>query len=128
MQVDTTKMLNRDVLQHDINTLQAVGLLTGFSSPNTALSLVNINATLASRADKEKAHVSAQAQEKNARDAYVAAQWAVHNLAIQLRGAVIAQWGPDSEQYQTIGGKKKSERRRPARKEETPSPEVRIAS
>lgn len=126
MPVDTTKHVPTQFIRADINTLNALSLLTGFSSPNTSLTVANVNALMNARAEKEKAYVAAQAVEKNARDAFVAAEWAVHNAAIQLRAAVIAQWGPDSDQLQTIGGKKKSERARP-RRESSPAA-VKLAS
>jgi len=51
-----------------------------------------------------------------ARDAAVAAEWDFHNTILGAKGEVIAQFGDDSDQLQSLGLKRKSEYKRPGRK------------
>ena len=46
----------------------------------------------------------------------MAAEQALHAMALGVRDQVVAQFGPDSNEVQSIGRKKKSERRSSARK------------
>ncbi len=50
-----------------------------------------------------------------ARDTAVAAEWDFHNAMLGAKAQVVAQYGDDSDQVQSLGMKKKSEYRRPAR-------------
>ena len=47
-----------------------------------------------------------------ARDATVAAEWALHDAMLGVKAQVLAQYGPDSDAIQSLGLKKKSKRRR----------------
>ena len=52
-----------------------------------------------------------------ARDAAVAAEWAFHNAVLGSKTQVDAQYGENSDQRQSLGRKKKSERARPTRRD-----------
>jgi hypothetical protein len=56
-----------------------------------------------------------QAMLKAASDAARQAEWEFHNSILSMKEAVRAQFGPDSDEAQSIGYKKKSERKRPRR-------------
>lgn len=60
---------------------------------------------------------------KAARDAARKAEWNFHNAILGAKDQVIAQYGPDSNQVQAMGLKKKSERRRKPRRIGIPSTE-----
>lgn len=47
--------------------------------------------------------------DKNQRDEYVAAQWKFHNSMDGGRTSVESQFGPDSNEVQAVGRKKRSE-------------------
>ena len=51
-----------------------------------------------------------------ARDAANSKEWAFHNAVLEAKKQVGAQYGSDSDQLQSIGLKKKSEDKKPARK------------
>ncbi len=50
-----------------------------------------------------------------ARDSAIAAQWEHHNLILGVKDQVIAQFGANSDEVASLGLKKKSERKAPAR-------------
>lgn len=51
-----------------------------------------------------------------ARDDRVASEWAFHNGMLATKDQVAAQYGTDSNEYQSIGRKKKTEYKKPKRK------------
>lgn len=53
---------------------------------------------------------------KNAKDDAKAAEWAFHNFELSVKNQVAAQFGVDSNEYQSLGLKKKSERKAPTSK------------
>ena len=62
------------------------------------------------------AEAQAKAAYDAARDNAVKAEWDFHNLILGVKDQVASQFGRDSNEYQALGLKKKSERKAPARK------------
>ena len=50
-----------------------------------------------------------------ATDATVAAQWAFHDIILDVKNQAKAQFGADSDEVAALGLKKKSERKSPSR-------------
>ena len=69
------------------------------------------NASALERTYKETgaAWIAAQNALDKARDAAVAAEWAVHNFMQGAEEQVVGQYGSNSDEYASIGYKKKSE-------------------
>jgi hypothetical protein len=67
-----------------------------------------------------KAALLAESNARNAlataRDAATAAEWDYHNTLLGAKNQVIAQYGDGSDQLQSLGLKKKSEHKSPARR------------
>ncbi len=63
----------------------------------------------------------AQVDLDSARDNATGAEWSFHNLVLGAKDQVKAQFGDDSNEYQAMGRKKASERRRPRRRNLTPA-------
>jgi hypothetical protein len=51
-----------------------------------------------------------------ARDAAIAAEWALHEAVLGVKRQVLAQYGPDSNAVHALGLKKRSEKKRPIRR------------
>ena len=64
----------------------------------------------------QQAEIRAQNTLAATRDAAIAAEWALHNAVLRTKAQVIAQYGPDSDAIQSLGLKKKSDRKRPVRR------------
>jgi len=67
----------------------------------------------------QEAETNAQNALAAARDSVTAAEWCFHNLMLGVKDQVIAQYGKDSDQVQSLGLKKKSERKAPRRTTKT---------
>jgi hypothetical protein len=107
--------LSPEIQQADENTFLALKAIAGYSPANPAYSL----ATVTARYDAMRAAAEVELRAQNAldaaRDAAIAAQWEHHNLILGVKDQVIAQFGPDSDEVASLGLKKKSERKTPAR-------------
>ncbi len=62
--------------------------------------------------------VQIKAQYRAATDEARLAEWNFHNCVLAMKTSVVAQYGSDSNQAQTIGLKKKSAYKRPVRQKE----------
>ena len=51
-----------------------------------------------------------------ARDAAYSAEWDMHEAVLRTKAQVMAQYGPDSDEVQALGLKKRSDRKRPVRR------------
>ena len=103
------------VLQADIDAFLALKVIADYkpANPDYALSAVtekhdNLNAT-------REAEIHAQNALAAARDATVAAQWAFHDVILDVKNQAKAQFGADSDEVAALGLKKKSERKSPSR-------------
>ena len=67
----------------------------------------------------QQAEVNAQNALDAARDAANKAEWDFHNAMLGVKEQVTAQYGDDSDQVQSLGLTKKSERKVPVRKTKT---------
>jgi len=107
--------LSPEIQQADENTFLALKAIAGYSPANPAYSL----ATVTARYDAMRAAAEVELRAQNAldaaRDAAIAAQWEHHNLILGVKDQVIAQYGADSDEVASLGLKKKSERKAPAR-------------
>ena len=119
MAKDETKRLKPELISEDTTAYQAWQAIPGYqpNNPDYAAAVVKSN-----RTDLESAQL-AEAQAKAAfdaaRDNVVKAEWSFHNLMLGVKDQVIAQYGKDSDQVQSLGLKKKSERKAPARTKKT---------
>jgi len=116
MAKDETVRLKSELIVDDTTAYQAWQAIPGYkpNNPDYGTDVVKSN-----RADLEAAQL-AEAQAKAAfdaaRDNAVKAEWGFHNLILGVKDQVASQFGRDSNEYQALGLKKKSERKAPARK------------
>jgi DNA-binding GntR family transcriptional regulator len=66
--------------------------------------------------EEQETETQAEAAAKAARDDATAAEWDFHNAILGAKQQVTAQYGADSNEVQSVGLTKKSERAKPKRK------------
>ena len=103
-------------VQNDKNGFENLKKITTYSPASSMFSLANGIASFNTMDAKERALAVAEKALKTARDESVAAEWSFHNYMLGAKDQIIAQFGDDSNEIQTLGVKKKSEYKRPARK------------
>lgn len=89
--------------------------MTGYSPANASYAVPAITTAQTTLLDKREIEAQKQAELDAARDEAVAAEWAFHNLMLGAADQIKAQFGADSNEFQALGYKKKSEFKSPTR-------------
>jgi hypothetical protein len=103
-------------LQADIEANTALQAIVTYAPPNAAYAKAAVDAKLTAMRAAQTAEVNAANALLTARDAAAAAEWDFHNAMLGVKEQVIAQYGKNSNEVQTLGLKKKSEYKTPTRK------------
>lgn len=103
-------------VQKDRDGLEILKSFPDYAPANAAYTTANV---AAKRAELDTAHAEElrkEAEMAAARDHTAALEREYHTLMIGVGEQVAAQYGKDSDEYQALGYKKKSEYNRPVRK------------
>ena len=119
MAFDQTRRLRPVVLDEDRDALVAVQNMHGYTPINAAYTPDRLQAAYEAVEAARDAEVNAQNALDAARVAAIRAEWNFHNAILGVKDQVIAQYGADSNAVASLGLKRKSERKRPARRSTT---------
>ena len=121
MAKDEQKRLTSEKLQADLDVLTAVKALTNYTPANPDYTLVKMEGIKTALTTLQADEVVAKNAWEAARDNAGAQEWVFHNAMLEAKTQVEAQYGKNSNEYQSLGLKKKSEYKRPKRKPKTAS-------
>jgi hypothetical protein len=113
-----TRRLSPSDLQKDTDTLDAIEGINNYAPSKPELSLDSLRTLEQKMKDAKKTEVQKLGEAKAARDNVVTAEHAFHDAILAAKDQVRAHFGADSNEYQSIGMKKKSEKKSPKRKTE----------
>ena len=116
---DETRRLRPSDLQADLDTFAALEGISDYAPSNKDYTVAKIQALKDAMDEADQKETQADAAAKAARDDATAAEWDFHNGIIAAKQQVTAQYGADSNEVQSVGLTKKSERAKPTR---TPAP------
>lgn len=111
-----TRRLAPAQIAEDEEAFAALKAITNYAPANPTYTLAAIEQAYKEMQDARTAEVQADAAAKAASDNVVEKQTAFHNLIIGSKDQVTALFGRDSNQAQSIGRKKPSERKSPQRR------------
>lgn len=117
-----TVRLKPAILAADLDAFAALQKMTDYAPANDDFAVAAITPLQAAMIEKQNQEAQAAAALAAARDDSVAAEWAVHNAMLGATAQVAAQYGPNSNEYQSMGRKKKTEYKTPQRKPKPPQP------
>src|SRR5216684_96729 len=120
MAKNQTTRLKPSLIQADRDSLSALQATAGYAPANPAYALTAITTAQTALNSAQQTEVQANAAAAAARDDAVAREWAFHNLILGAKDQVLAQFGRDSNEAQSIGLKKKSEYKARTRKPPKP--------
>jgi len=109
MAKNKTKHLRPAVLQADIDAYAALQAITDYQPANAAFEAANGATAKSEMEAKQTVAVQKQTAADAARDDAVAAEWDFHDFMLGVKNQVKAQYGEDSNEYASLGMKKKSE-------------------
>ena len=116
---DETRMITLATILADEAAAVAVQEIPDYAPVKPALSKERLAASLAAWKAAQQAETRAEQALATAHDNAVAAVWEFHNLVLGVKAQVEAQYGPNSNELQSLGIKKKSERKTPGRRKMT---------
>jgi hypothetical protein len=110
-----TKRLKPALIQADMEAFAALQAMEGYAPANPAYTVAAIKQAHDNMTSAQTAETQAEATAASARDTAVAGEWEFHNLILGSKDQVTAQFGRNSNQVQSVGIKKSSERKAPTR-------------
>ena len=116
MAMDQTRRLRPSDLQADKDSFAAIEAMDDYAPGNKDYTVAKIQPLLDAMGAAQDVETQADAAAKAARDNATAAEWDFHNAIIAAKQQVTAQYGADSNEVQSVGLTKKSERSKPTRK------------
>jgi len=116
MATQETKRINPDVAADDIASYQAWQAIPGYQPNNPQYAPDTVQASRGTLDAAQVSEVQAKAAYDAARDNAVKAEWDFHSLMLGVKDQVASQFGRNSNEYQALGLKKKTERKAPTRK------------
>jgi hypothetical protein len=112
-----TRRIAPSILQSDLESFAALQAIATYAPPNPAYTLDAITTAQENMQAKQTAETQTAAALAAARDSANEAEWAFHNAILGMRMQVTAQYGENSDEVQAVGLKKKSEYKKPAKKQ-----------
>jgi hypothetical protein len=119
MASNPTRRIPPATLQADLESFAALQALTDYAPANNAYTIAAITTARQNMEAKQTAETQAASAYDSARDAATDGEWEFHNAVTGAKTQVEAQYGPNSDEIQSLGRKKKSEYARPTRRAST---------
>lgn len=113
---DQSRRMTPAMLKADLDAFAALRAIANYSPANPNFEVTVIETARQNMEHAQTAETQASAAYDTARDETVARQWEFHNAILGVKTQVAAQFGPNSNEIQALGMKKKSEYARPARR------------
>jgi len=112
---NTSRRLAAQLLDQDIDSLNGFNTIQGYSTKRQEATPEALQQTYQAMLALQQAETEKLALYRAAADAARLAEWEFHNTILAMKEVVRGQYGADSDEAQSIGLKKKSDRKRPTR-------------
>lgn len=116
-----TKRLRPAILQEDLDAFAALQAIEGYNPSNQAYKLSEGTTIFARMRDEQTLEVQKDAAAEAQRDKAVNAEHDAHEFIQGVKNQIKAQFGENSDEYASLGLKKKSEYRTGKRTASAPS-------
>lgn len=110
--VNTKRRLAPNILSADETRIEAIRNLKNYKPANAQYSRASLDAIDAETVAAQKAEQAAKAAWESARDIMVMKERERHDASLGATDQVAAQYGRSSNEYQSLGLRKKNEARR----------------
>ena len=115
MAKNETRRLIPSVVQQDKDAFAALQAVSDYSPANPSFTVAKAQSALNNMNAAQQSYAQALAAFESAKDDLIASEWGFHNLILGAKAQVVAQYGPDSNEVQAVGLKRKSEYKSPQR-------------
>lgn len=113
--------LRGEELEKDGNSLIALKKIPDYNPTNPDYSYEKVAWLYEKLRERKSTETKAEQTLKTAHDEAVKVEWEFHDTMLKVKDQIIAQYGDDSNEIQSLGLKKKSQRKRPQRKPKSDS-------
>ncbi len=114
--VNISRRLSPKTITADITAFHGLSAIPDYASVRPEASLKSLQSAYNTMIEKQKKETELSAKAKAATDATRQAEIEFHTVVLAMKESVRGQFGPDSDEAQAIGYKKKSEYKRPRRR------------
>jgi len=104
-----SKRIAQKELQKDVYTSNALQGINSYTPVKLELSAENLIVLQQAMQEKQRIETQKEGEYKASRDNAVKSERAFHEAVLGVRDQIRAQFGADSDEYQSIGMKKKTE-------------------
>jgi hypothetical protein len=112
---DTTRRLQPATLTQDILSLTGLQSIRSYQPTRSEASLEALQLAYQTMLMHQQLLAEKQSAYKAAAESVKQSEWAFHNAVLAMKEVVRGQYGSDSNEVQTVGFKKKSNRKRPVK-------------
>ncbi len=112
---NTSRRLAAQLLNQDIDAHNGFNTIQGYSTQRPEATPITLQQTYHAMLASQQAETERLALYRAAADAARLAEWEFHNAVLAMKEVVRGQFGADSNEAQSVGLKKKSDRKRPTR-------------
>ncbi len=114
--VDTSRRLQTRIILQDVESYEGLNAVNDYTARRSEATPEALQTNLAAMQAKQQKETEMLALAKAAADEARQAEWEFHNSVMAMKESVRGLFGPDSHEAQSVGYKKKSERKRPRRR------------
>ncbi len=115
--VNTARRLPIKILTADIDSLNGLAIVERYLPIRSQATPEGLQTLYAAMLAKQQKETEMEMTLKAAVDAARQAEWEFHNAVLAMKESVRGQYGPDSDAAQAVGYKKKSNYKRPRRRQ-----------
>lgn len=112
---DTNRRLTPAVINQDVDAYNGFRTIDGYSTKRPTATPDALQQTYQTMLAQQQVETEKLALYRAASDAARLAEWEFHNAVLAMKEVVKGQFGSDSNEAQSVGLKKKSDRKRPTR-------------
>lgn len=112
---NTSRRLTPTVINQDVDSLNGSKTIAGYSTQRANATPEAVQIAYQAMLTQQQIETEKLALYRAASDAARLAEWEFHNSILAMKEAVKGQFGSDSNEAQSVGLKKKSDRKRPSR-------------
>ncbi len=112
---NTNRRLSPSILNQDTDSLNGLNAIQGYNTLRQEATPEALQQAYQTMLTMQQAETEKLALYRAAADAARLAEWEFHNAILAMKEVVRGQFGADSNEAQSVGLKKKSDRKRPTR-------------
>jgi hypothetical protein len=114
---DTTRRLAPKRIKQDVQSFHSLSTVTNYAPMRDEATKAGLQQRYRAMVESQRQETEAEVQLKAFRDQARQAEWEFHEAVLAMKQSVLGQFGPNSDEIQALGYKRKSLRKRNRRRD-----------